>query len=275
MLHVAIGGRQVEVFQDDVVEPFFGEGERHLVDGLDVARRNDRFLVDVTEERDLLLDVLRQPPVRPAEEDVGLDADRSQVANAVLRGLGLQLARRSDVGHQGEVDEQRVLAPEVLAELADGLEERLALDVSHRAADLDHDHVHVVGHAPDALLDLVGDVRNHLDRAAEVITPPLLLDDRQVDLAGCPVVIARGLRVREAFVVAQVEVGFGPVVGDIHLAVLVRAHRARVDVDVGIELHQRHFVPVTFEQAADRGGRQPLSQGRHDAAGDEYVLDPL
>jgi hypothetical protein len=40
----------------------------------------------------------------------------------------------------------------------------------------------------------------------------------------------------EALVVAQVEVGLGPVVGDVDLAVLERAHRARIHVDVGIEL---------------------------------------
>ena len=37
----------------------------------------------------------------------------------------------------------------------------------------------------------------------------------------------------EALVVAEVEVGLGAVVGDEDLAVLERAHRARIDVDVG------------------------------------------
>ena len=39
----------------------------------------------------------------------------------------------------------------------------------------------------------------------------------------------------EPLVMAQVEVGFRAVVGDVNLAVLVRAHRPRVDVDVRIE----------------------------------------
>ena len=79
----------------------------------------------------------------------------------------------------------------------------------------------------DAVLDLVGDVRNDLHRAAEIVAAPLLLDDRQVDLAGRPVVVPRRDRVGEALVVAEIEVRFGAVVGDVHLAVLVRAHRAR------------------------------------------------
>ena len=124
-----------------------------------------------------------------------------------------------------------------------------------------------------AVLDLVGDVRDDLHGAPEVVAAPLLLDDRQVDLAGRPVVGPRRHGVREALVVAEVEVGLRAVVGDVDLAVLVRAHRARVDVDVRVELLQRDPVAVAFEQRADRGGGEALAERRDDAAGDEDVLD--
>ena len=125
----------------------------------------------------------------------------------------------------------------------------------------------------DAVLDFVGDVRDDLDGAPEIVAAALLLNHRQVDLAGRPVVVARRDLVGEALVVAQVEVGLGAVVGDVDLAVLVRAHRAGVDVDVGVELLQRDLVAVPFEQRADRGGREPLAERGDDAAGDEDVLD--
>ena len=79
--------------------------------------------------------------------------------------------------------------------------------------------------------------------------------------------------VGEALVVAEVEVGLRAVVGDVDLAVLVRAHRARIDVDVGVELLQRDLVAVAFEQRADGGGREALAERRDDAAGDEDVFD--
>ena len=191
-------------------------------------RGDDGFLVDVAEQRDLALDVLVEEAVGAAEQDVGLDADGAQVADAVLRRLGLQLAGGADERHQRQVDVERVLAADVLAQLADRLEERQALDVADGAADLDeHDVDVLVADGADAVLDLVGDVRNHLDRAAEVVAAALLLDDRQVDLAGRPVVVAGRRLVGEALVVAEIEVGLGAVVGDVDLAVLVRAHRAR------------------------------------------------
>ena len=56
------------------------------------------------------------------------------------------------------MDEHGALAAELVAELADRLEERQALDVADRAADL-ADHEILVRHAvEDELLDRVGDV---------------------------------------------------------------------------------------------------------------------
>ena len=79
----------------------------------------------------------------------------------------------------------------------------------------------------DALLDLVGDVRHDLDRAAQEVAAPLAADHGGVDAAGRDVAGTRQVHVDEALVVAEVEVGLGAIVGDEHLAVLVRAHRAR------------------------------------------------
>ena len=163
----------------------------------------------------------------------------AQLADAVLGRLGLGFAGRLEVGDQRQVDVEAVLLADVERELADGFEERQALDVADGAADLGDDHVHVVGgQLADRGLDLVGDVRDDLHGLAEVIAAPLLLDDGQVDLAGGEVAVAAQRGVGEALVVAQVEVGLGAVVEHVDLAVLVGAHGARIDVDVGIELLQ-------------------------------------
>ena len=89
-------------------------------------------------------------------------------------------------------------------------------------------------------LDLVRDVRDHLDGRAEIVAAPLFFDDRLVDLAGRDVVDARQRLVDEALVVPEIEIGLGAVLGDEDLAVLVRVHRPGVDVDVGIELLDRN-----------------------------------
>ena len=143
-VHARFGLRQVQPVEDDPIEPFGREHQRHLVDARDVLGGDDRFFVDVAEERDLPLDVLVEEPIGAAEQDVGLDADRAQVADAVLRRLGLQLAGGADERHQRQVDVERVLAADVLAQLADRLDERQALDVADGAADLDEHDVDVL-----------------------------------------------------------------------------------------------------------------------------------
>ncbi len=166
-----------------------------------------------------------------------------------------------------------VVASGVLAELTDRLEEREDLDVADGAADLgDHDVDVVGGETPNAPLDLVGDVRDHLHRATEVVAAAFGREHRLVDRAGRGVRVARERLVDEALVVPEVEVGLAAVVGDEHLAVLEGVHRAGVDVDVRVELLHRDPQPSGLEEAPERGGGETLAEGAGHASGHEDVL---
>ena len=152
----------------------------------------------------------------------------------------------------------RVVARQFVAELADRFEERQALDVADRAADLHQHEIDAVVAVADEVLDGVGDVRNHLDGGAEIVAAPLLGEDVLVDAAGGDVV-ALGRRIAgEALVMAEVEIGLGAVVGDEHLAVLIGRHRARIDVEVGIELAQADRVAARLQQAPSAADARPL-----------------
>ena len=83
-----------------------------------------------------------------------------------------------------------MVARQVVAELADRLEERQALDVADRAADLAEDEIVALVALADEFLDRVGDVRDHLDGGAEIVAAPLLGEDFLVDAAGGDVVLA-------------------------------------------------------------------------------------
>ena len=268
---VGRGRLHPEVVEDEVVDALGAEDERHLVDVVDVVGGDHRVDRQAGEERDLLADLAVEPAFGAADQRVRLDPDPAQLVDRVLGRLRLQLAGVADVGDQRQVDEHRPLRAEVGVELADRLEERQRLDVADRAADLgDHEVDRLrLGDDEDFLLDLVGDVRDHLDGGAEVVAAALAADHRVVDGAGGDVRGPRGVLVGEALVVAEVEIGLGAVLGDEDLAVLERAHRPRVDVDVGIELLQLDPVAAGDEQAADRGRGDPLAEGRDHTAGDE------
>src|SRR5690606_8671023 len=113
---------------------------------------------------------------------------------------------------------------------------------------------------------------DHLHRLREVGAAALLLDDAQVDLARGDVVDAREVHVEEPLVGADVEVGLGAVVGDEHLAVLVRPHGASVYVHVRVDLHRRHAVTPRPEERSDARCGDALPETRHDPTGNEDVL---
>ena len=169
---------------------------------------------------------------------------------------------------------QHIGPADVLAHLADGLEEREALDVADGPADLD-DHdvgIAVASDPSDPFLDLVGDVRDDLDRSPEVIAATFLRDDGLVDAPGRDVADLRQILVDEAFVVTQVKVRLGAVVGDEDLAVLVRRHGPRVHVDVRIQLEHGDPQAPCLEQPTDAGGGDAFAEGGGHASGHKDIL---
>ena len=115
-------------------------------------------------------------------------------------------------------------------------------------------------------------MRNDLNRLAQILAATLFGNDAAVDSPRRPVAVSRKRRMRESLVMAKVEVGLAPVVQNVDLAVLVRTHRARIDVNVGVKLLHPDRKPAVLQQHADRRARQPLAKRTHDAAGDKNML---
>ena len=275
---VDVAERQAEPADDVGVQALGVQDLGDVVDARGVDAAGDRLGVDVAHQRDLALDALGDLAVGAQHDGVGLDADLAQRGHRVLGRLGLQLTAGREVGHQRDVQEEDVVAAHVVAHLACGLEERQRLDVADGAADLGDDDVRPgaaggqvrLGAHPG--LDLVGDVRDHLDRVAEVLPAPLLGDDLVVDLAGRHVGRPAQGDVQEALVVTDVQVGLGPVLGDEDLTVLERVHRPRVDVEIGVELLHRHAQAAGPQEMSEAGCREALAERRGDAPGHEDVF---
>ena len=221
---------QTEAGQHLGVEALVVVGDGHGVRRVDIMGRDNPVLPEVAEQGDLAPRLLRKGILRTAEEEVGLDAEPQQFLDRMLRRLRLDLPGGSDVGHQRQVHEQGVPGAEVVAQLADRLQEGQPLYVADRAADLDEHEVLPVEARPDVFLDHVRDVRDDLHRRAQIVAIPLPVEDALVDLPSRHAVVAVGVVAGEAFVVAQVEVRLRAVGRHIDLAVLVGAHRTRVDV---------------------------------------------
>jgi hypothetical protein len=183
--HVALAWLEAQLLADLLVKALLGEVHGHVVDGGAVRILEDAILVHVAEVCDLGADGGVDLVVRAAHDEVGLDAHGAQLLDGVLRGLGLDLVRGGDVGHQAHVDDQGVASALLLAELAHCLDEGLALDVADGATKLgDHNiGLGLLLDAQEAGLNLVGDVGNHLHGAAKEVSRALALDERLVNKA--------------------------------------------------------------------------------------------
>ncbi len=108
---------------------------------------------------------------------------------------------------------------------------------------------------------------NDLDRPTKIVAATFLRDDLRVDLPRCKVADAAQADVNEAFVVTQIEVRFCAVIEHVHLAMLIRRHRARVHVNVWVQFLNRHFESTLFEEQTGCRCRHALPNGRNHATG--------
>ena len=243
------------------------KSQRNGVKGGGVEVFHHALLVHVAEGGDFFLYALFQRYLRPADDDVRLDAQAKQLFDAVLCGLGFLLAAGGYVWHQRNVDVETVVPADLALNLAYGFKEGQALYVAHGAADFGNDEIHVVLAGPVyPLLDFVGDVGNYLHRAAEIVAPALLVYDAVIHLSAGDIGVAVQIFVHKPLIVSQIKVGFGAVVGDKDLAVLVRAHGAGVKIDVRVELLYGYFVAPALEQTAQRCRRNALAKAGNHAA---------
>src|SRR2546425_7458707 len=250
------------------------EEQRDVVDRGGVGGADDPLDGHIAEKRDLLLDLGLQRVLAAGDNHAGLNSHRPKFADALLGRLRLLFSHGAHDRYQGRVHEQDVLLADLLTELPDRLEERHALDVADRPADFHEDDVRLLflSDRSELRLNLVRDVRDDLDRTPEVVSAALLLNHSAVDLAGRDVVVPGQVHVEEPLVVPEVEVHLGAVVEDEHLPVLVRVHRARVDVQVRVDLDRADFQAFRFQQDSDGRGADSLSESRQNATRDNDIL---
>ena len=231
---------QAETAADHIVQPFLVEHQRYFVDAAHICCVCDSIHWHIAEIGNLGFQVGRERAVAATDDGIGLNSVAAQDGHGMLRGLGFLLASGCDIGHESDMHEAHIFTARIQAQLTDGFQERQDFYIADRAAYLHDYDIHIVcAELEDALLDLVGDVRDDLDGLAEIVATPLGFQHREIDGAGCGVGVFGEVFVYEAFVVAEIQVGLAAVVCDEHLAVLEGVHRAGIDVDVRVELEHR------------------------------------
>ena len=212
--------------------------------------------------------------VAAAYDEVGLHANAAQLFDGMLRGLGFHLVSRGDVRNQRHMHENHVAGFFFLLELASGLDERLALDVAHRAADFGNNDIGVrlARDAIEALFNSVGHMGNNLHGATQEIAATLAGDEALIDRALGEVGVAREAFVDKTLVMAQVKVAFMAIVGHEHLAMLKNGLIVPGStLRYGSIFCMVTWYPRAFRSMPERCRRNALAQRRNHAARHEKI----
>ena len=246
--------------QNGRIQPFAVIGQRRLVDGFQIIGGNHVFGAHVAEQPDFGTFLVGDRMFGTTDQNLGCDADRAQLLNAVLGRFGFQFARCRQIGDQRQVHENTLPARLVLRKLADGLEKRQGLDIAHGAADFAQHEIDFVFANRDEILDFVGDMRNHLNGFAQIIAAPFLFQHGGIDSArGNRIGIAGG-NAGETLVMAKVQIGFRAIIGDKHFAMFKGRHRAGIDVQIRVQFAQTHGVAAGLQQGPQSRRGQPLAK---------------
>ena len=118
-------------------------------------------------------------------------------------------------------------------------------------------------------LDSIRHMRNDLNRRAEIIPATFLLDDSLVNAPRCYVVGLPRRNARKPFIMPKVEVGFRPVISHIDFAMLIRRHRAWINIEIRIELPDSNAVSARLQKGSKRCCHKTFAKRGDHAAGDE------
>ena len=159
--------------------PLLVQHHRDLVDRVDVAGRDHRLRRTLVKSAILRRSSSGSGRSVRQMQDVGLDADLAQLLHRVLRGLGLDLAGRRRCTAPASGGCSRRCCGPARGPSGGSPRGRAATRCRRRCRRSRRCRPRLLaGAALDARLDLVGDVRDHLHRAAEVVAAALLVDHR-------------------------------------------------------------------------------------------------
>ena len=266
----------------------------NLINAVRIQILKDMAARDIAEQRNLILQILRHLHLGTADNDIGTDSHLLKRLHAHLGGFGLHFCGTVQVGNQRHMDHAGIVGPLLLLELTDGFKERLGLNVADRSADLNDGNRHILRTdfhirslfllrlfcrigllCIESGLNLVGDMRNHLNGSSAVISMSFLIDDGPVHLSGGDVGIVIQILVDKTLIVSKIQIRFRSVVRYKHLPVLNRIHRAGIHIQIRIKLLHGDMIASRLQKSSERSRCNSLSKSGNNASADKYILNHI
>ena len=160
------------------------------------------------------------------------------------------------------MDKEAVLLSLFKRYLSYSFEKRLAFYVSYCSADFSNYHICITcfAYIVNKFLDLISNMRNHLNCTAKIFTFSLLVQNIPVDFACSQIGISVEILIYESFVMPEIEIGFSPILSHIYLSMLIRAHCTRIHIDVRIQLLSSHLKTSGLQQPSKGSCSYPFTE---------------
>ena len=260
-IKVDLGLLQAETLQHLGIKLLIEQRKRHFIDRRRINAGKHVFWGNVAEQGDLFSNLLGNFMVGAAHDEIRLNADGTQLLDAMLCRLCFHLMGCGNVRYQRYMHEQDIAVGALLLELARRLDKGLRFDVADGTADFrDYDiGVRLLRDAVQALFNGIGNMRNNLYGTAQEVAAAFAGNEALVNGTLREVGFTREAFIDKTLVMTQVKVALVAVVGNEHL-------------QVGIHLLHGYFVSTGFEQMTQRCRRNPLAQGRNNAASHKDML---
>ena len=169
---------------------------------------------------------------------------------------------------------KHIVLADILFYLTDGFQKRQAFNITYSTADFRNNEVGIIllADAENALLDFIRDMRNNLYSTAKIIATAFFIYYTLVNLACGRIGVFGQVDINKAFVMSQIKVCFRTIISYKNLAMLIRAHCARVNIDIRVELLDSNPIAAAFQQTAQRRSSNALAQRRNNAACHKNIL---
>ena len=191
--------------------------------------------------------------IRAANQNIGLNTDRAQLFHRMLGGFGFGLTRGRNVRHQSKMHKHSALRAHFYFQLSDRFKKRLRLDITNGTADFYQRHIKTTGASHNATFDLISNMRDYLNGATEIVTPPFFANHILIDAPAGEVVALGHGSTNETLVVTQVKIRLGAIFRHKYFTVLEWAHGPGIDIYIRIQFQHCHLEATRLKNGRQRG----------------------
>ena len=251
-LHILRLVLHFQLAQDNGIKSLLLHEHRYLINASCGKVLNNCVGVYVAEHSHFFAHFLRDRLFAAANDNIRRNTDAAQLFDAVLSRFGFQLTGCGNIRYQRNMNIKHIVLADILFYLTDGFQKRQAFNITYSTADFRNNEVGIIllAYAENALFDFICDMRNNLYGTAKIIATAFFIYYTLVNLACGRIGVFGQVDINKAFVMSQVKVSFRTVVGYKNLAMLIRAHCSRVNIDIRVELLDSNPIAAAFQQTA-------------------------